>query len=194
GAVRNVSNDNTYTGALTLATDSTIGVNTGSTLIIGTKSNLAGTGTITDAGGNRQLTKELTGTLVLASANTYGGKTLVNAGVLNIQNGNALGGIANGTEVLDGAQLQLETPSTGPLAGQSVLVKNEHLTLSGTGIFGTGVLLNTTGDNTWQGPVTLNAAPGFAPATQPAPYVAFGVANFHDTLTIDGPIDETPAS
>src|SRR5262249_43781619 len=57
GALRNLSNDNTYTGTLTLATNATIGVDSGSSLTIGAKAGLLGTGTVTNTGGNRQLTK-----------------------------------------------------------------------------------------------------------------------------------------
>ncbi len=64
-------------------------MDSGSTLVIGTKSTLLGTGTITDAGNSFHLTKELTGTLILASANTYDGGTTVNQGVLNLQNNNS---------------------------------------------------------------------------------------------------------
>jgi autotransporter-associated beta strand protein len=192
GALYNVSNNNTYTGPLTLNTDSTIGVDTGTTLTIGTKAGLLGTGTITDVdpvthlSNNRQLTKELTGTLILASANTYGGKTEVNQGALQVQNAQALGGTANGTDVLNGAQLQIQTPTTGPLAGQPVVVSGEALTLSGTGIFGSGALLDTGGNNTWQGPITLLASSSSAPTT-----VAVGTANTGDNLTLDGVVGQS---
>jgi len=62
-----------YTGPLTLATDSTIGVDSGTSLTIGSRLGLAGIGNITDNGANLALTKELTGTLILASQNFYGG-------------------------------------------------------------------------------------------------------------------------
>src|SRR5207253_265232 len=172
GALRNRANNNTFTGILTLATDSTIGVDSGSTLTIGTKSPLLGTGTITDAAGTFNLTKELTGTLILAGADAYDGKTEIQQGALQVQHGQALGGTLNGTDVFDGAQLQLQTPSTGPLAGVPVAVTGETVTLSGTGIFATGAMLNTGGNNTWRGPVTLDSKPVLllpfnVPATTP---------------------------
>ena len=145
GALENVSNNNTYTGPITLAGDSTIGVDSGSTLTI--------PGAIGDGGGGYSVTKELTGTLVLQAANTYGGNTLVNQGILNIQNSNALGsGAATtfGTEVLDGAQLQLQ----GGLD-----VTGEALRISGTGIFNTGAVESVGGANTWDGSVTLARGP-----------------------------------
>jgi autotransporter-associated beta strand protein len=187
GALRSISGANTVTGTITLNTDATIGVDPGSTLTVGSKTGLLGTGTITDNGQNKQLTKELTGTLVLQSANTYGGKTEIDQGVLQVQNSQALGGTAGGTEVLDGAQLQLQTP----LAGQPVVVSGESLTLSGTGISGGGALLDAGGNNTWQGPITLAGVPGFSPPTNPPADVAIGVANAGDTLTVDGGIGQS---
>src|SRR5205823_7912757 len=93
-------------------------------------------------------------TLVAAVGNTYGGATIVDAGALQVENALALAG-SSGTQVLDGAQLQMQTPVAGPQAGQSVVISGEQLTLSGTGIFGTGALLDTGGNNTWQGPIIL---------------------------------------
>ncbi len=150
GALQNVSNNNTFTGTLVLDSSTTIGVNSASTLNIGVKSGLPGIGTIIDGSApNFSLTKELTGTLVLSGANSYTGATLVNQGVLQIQNSQALGGTANGTSVLDGAQLQLQLPTSGPNAGQPLNVSGESLLLSGNGIAGSGALLKASGNNTW---------------------------------------------
>ncbi len=210
GALRNVSNFNTYTGTITLgqptggappptANAITVGVDSGTSLTIGTKPGiLLGTGTITDAGTTKSLIKELSGTLILASANNIGGLVEVNQGALQIQHAGALGGTGKGTDVFDGAQLQLQTPTVGPLANQPVVVVGEPLTLSGTGIFNTGALLDTGGSNAWNGPITLvrNAVellPAASPLTfmtNPGTTIAIGTANVGDTLTIGGPIDE----
>src|SRR6185369_2803951 len=247
-----------YTGVLTLATNATIGVDSGSSLTIGTKNNVTGTiidgndevqlvtvtgtsgtftlkfgvattsplpfnatadqveaalnalGTINGSGGSvtvlpvgsngylvtfgdslagtnqnalipggaaaanvvtladggptsaRDLTKELLGTLIFESANDYDGKTTVVQGALRVEHAFALGmtgspTAVNATYVLNGAQLQIQTPTTGPLAGLPVVVPDEPIYLSGTGIFGTGALLNTRqpgsstpSNNTWQ--------------------------------------------
>jgi autotransporter-associated beta strand protein len=286
GALRNKSGKNTFTGTLILNTNSTIGVDSGGFLTIGAKlipGVPSSVGTITDGGANRSFTKELTGTLILASADTYGGVATVNQGALQVQNSLALSG--SSTEVKDGAQLQMQTPPTetltvtgtsgsftlgfngsttgslfvasptlaadiqtalnglpsilsvggvvtvtqagnvftvafqgaldsanptplvatvtgsatvtvNPLAGTPVVVVNEPLTLSGTGIFNTGALLNTGGNNTWQGPITFTSDPvlltpaslGFA--TIPPVNVAIGTANVGETLTINGPIGQ----
>jgi autotransporter-associated beta strand protein len=187
GALRNVSGTNTYTGTLTLNTDATIGVDSGSQLTIGTSPILNGTGTIQ---GSSDLTKELTGTLVLGSNNTgFTGGTDVFQGAVRLEHSGALGTGTAGARVLDGAQIQLRTPTTGPSADQPVVV-NAPLTLSGTGIFGTGALLNAGGNNTWAGAITFDALPGFAPVTFPFGDVLINVPNSADTLTIGGTIGQ----
>jgi autotransporter-associated beta strand protein len=188
GALRSISNNNTFTGTIILVTNSTIGVDSGSQLTIGTKPGLPGVGTITDNANTRKLTKELTGTLVLNSANTYDGLTDVIQGVLQVAHANGLGSTLNGTQVRNGAQLQLAKDTNG----NGVTVVGEQLTLSGTGIFGTGALENFSGNNTWQGPVTLTAIQGIAAPPPPVPpsTISIGVLNVADTLTIDGAINE----
>ena len=123
GALRSVSANNTYTGPITLNSDSTIGVDSGSMLTIGDG---LGDGSIS---GPHNLVKELTGTLVFDDANSYGSGsgffdapnilndpadtlyafgTLISQGVLTIEHPAALGLPGNTTTVLDGAQLQIE--------------------------------------------------------------------------------------
>ncbi|HET6573645.1 MAG TPA: MBG domain-containing protein [Fimbriiglobus sp.] len=201
GALRNVSNDNTYTGTLTFGTDTTIGVDSGTSLTVGQKPTLLGTGTITDGKSSFKFDKELSGTLILAGGNTYDGLTRVVQGALQVQHANALGGTAVGTQVLDGAVVEIARNSV-TLA--ETTVAGEPLTLSGTGIFGTGALRNVrldsdptgTNNNAWQGPVTLNIAPNFFPQTAPGTQVGIGVADARDTLTLDGVVgqDSTQAS
>jgi autotransporter-associated beta strand protein len=189
GALRSFSNNNTYNGVITLNSNATIGVDSGSTLT------LASPGTIVDANNNSYtLTKELTGTLIMQNGNGYIGNTFVNQGVLNIQNGSALGASGNTTTVLDGAQVQLQTPTTGLLAGQPVVITGQTLALSGSGINGSGALENIAGNNTWQGPVTLVDKPDIAPVSTPAGTVVINVPNAGDTLTIGGGIGNTTAS
>jgi autotransporter-associated beta strand protein len=199
GALRNVSSNNTFTGTLTLATDATIGVDSGTSLTIGRKADLIGTGTITDGADNFALDKEGPGTLILAEANTYDGLTRVAAGALQVQHALALGstgltGTAADTRVLDGAQLQI---ARNALTLEPTVVVGEHLFLSGGGVDRTGALLNVHPDadpagatNVWRGPVTLNLDPSTAPPTVPSSLVSVGVSDPADTLVIDGPIDQ----
>ncbi len=209
GALRNISNFNTYTGPLTLNTNTTIGVDSGSQLTIGVKPTLLGIGAITDNGNKRNLVKELTGTLVLGTANTYGnpagtftianypppppnpptlfaGGTVVAQGILNIQDGDALGTFGNAgttTTVLDGAQLQLQG---------GITVGTEKLRLSGTGVSDSGALESVGGLNTWQGLIILAQDGGFLPATTAPANVAIGalLSDSADQLVLAGVLDD----
>ncbi len=110
----------------------------------------AGHTTVSNAIANgTSLTKTGTGTLTLAGLNTYGSGTTISAGVVNIQSATALGNTSNGTTVASGAALQIQGNTT---------VGAEALTLNGTGIAGDGALRNISGNNVWQGTVTLNSA------------------------------------
>ncbi|OWK41577.1 Glycosyl hydrolase, BNR repeat precursor [Fimbriiglobus ruber] len=183
GALRNISGNNTYTGAITLETNTTVtdvttnateqigvtvGVDPGTTLTIGTKLGvLKGAGTISDLSQNVQLTKELTGTLILADADSYGGSTVINQGAIDVENATALGTPAGPTDVvrvLDGGQLQIQSPAGSP----NVIVAGRTLYLSGQGIIGaadtsnnvdSGALLAAGGATAWVGPIILNSAP-----------------------------------
>jgi autotransporter-associated beta strand protein len=183
GALRSFSNNNTYNGVLTLNSNATVGVDSGSTLT------LIAPGYVVDGTAQYTLTKELTGKLILNAANNfYQGNTFVNAGALVVQNSNALGAGGNITTVLDGAQLQLQTPSgSSPV----VVPANQNLVLSGTGIVNTGALENVGGSTTWQGTITLGDNPDISPITAPVGDVAIGVQNPSDTLTIGGAIGNT---
>jgi autotransporter-associated beta strand protein len=185
GALESTANDNQYDGPITLASSEvTIGVASGSTLTI--------KGAIS---GNGNLIKELTGTLALdespGAPNIYTGSTFVYQGALQIETAFALPGNST-TTVLDGAQLQL-----GQVGGTGVTVTGETLDLSGSGINNSGALLNVGGNNTWAGPIDLDALPGFSDVTFPTGTVVFGVgrdgnaADPTDILTITGPITET---
>ena len=127
GALRNISGNNTFGGAITLASASRInsdaglltlsGAITGSGLglTVGGAGNTTVSGAIaTDAG---TLTKDGTGTLTLSGANTYTGATAINGGKLDL---------------------------TGSLAGTAVTVGGSG-TLSGTGTIAGSVTLSTTG-------------------------------------------------
>ncbi len=195
GALEDVSGDVTYTGTITLETNSTIGVASPNILTITSPIPNVVYG-ITDLGGGPSgefsLTKEGTGTLILASTDAYEGGTTVNQGILNVQNNTALGTSAT-TTVVDRAQLQLQG---------GVSVTNQNLVLSGSGLVGTGALLNVSGNNTWGSPgtnVILTSAPAYGVQSTvtgnstPTGTVAIGVTNPGDTLTIASPIGEAPA-
>ena len=105
GAVRNVSDSNTLSGLITLAANSEIQVDSGSTLTMDVASGNAITGTynltidsvgtslVADpiATSTGTLTKTGAGTLTLSGVNTYSGSTTINAGTISIDDDSRLG-------------------------------------------------------------------------------------------------------
>ncbi len=162
GALRNVLNNNSFNGNITLAGDTRINSDSG-TLTLNPASGDAITGvfnlTLGGAGlitinkpitiGSGTLTKDGAGTVTLTGADTFTGATTIGAGVLNIQNGSALGTTAAGTSVTSGAALQVQS---------GIIVTDEALTLNGTGVGATGALRSISGNNSYNGTITLGSA------------------------------------
>ena len=153
------SGNNTISRTLTLNTNTQISANAG-TLTLAPTSGDAMTGTnrsltIGGAGdvviggtintGTGSLTKNGSGTLTLQGANTYTGITEVNQGILHAKNNSALGTVANGTNVANGAILRIGSDSADLTIGA------EPLTLASG-----AVVNNVVGNNTFAGNVTLN--------------------------------------
>ena len=90
--------------------------------------------------------KSGSGILMLSGSNTYTGNTTITAGILNIQNSNALGTTAGGTTVSANAALQLQG---------GISVGAEALSINGSGVSATGVLRNISDNNSWGGNITL---------------------------------------
>ena len=162
GALRSVSGDNSFNGLITLAASSRIRTVSNSTLTLHPASGnaLEGSFTVTLAAGSNStisvlqpiatshITKDLAGTAILAAANTHTGSTTVSAGILNVQHDLALGSTNNGTSVTSGATLALDG---------SITISNEALTLRGNGVEGGGALRSISGENAYQGLITLAA-------------------------------------
>ena len=92
-----------------------------------------------------------TGTVFLQSANTFTGPVAINAGAINISNGNALGTVGgqSGVTVASGAALQMQG---------GITTNAQPLSLNGTGVALSGALDNISGANTYAGPITLVGA------------------------------------
>ena len=167
GAIRNTSGINYFTGAITVASASTI-VSTGSSALedslvfkdgVMTLSNTLTVNTvrgvrlgnnisnqITSTGG---ITKTGTDTLVMLGNNNYTGITTVSAGAISIRNANALGAGANNTVVSNGAALYV--------VGTGFSIP-ETIQIDGTGIGMNGAIWipSTTGATTFTGAITTN--------------------------------------
>jgi len=146
-----VANNSDFTIAANKTIDSMTGTGTtvlSGILTIGDGDNTSATyaGIASGTGG---LTKAGTGTLTLTGANTFAGAVAINAGVLNVQNNTALGTVAGGVTVANGAALELQG---------GITVGAETLSLTGTGIGGNGALRNVSGSNIYGGVITLTAA------------------------------------
>jgi fibronectin-binding autotransporter adhesin len=125
-----------WSGPVTLASDSTIGVITFGTLTI--------FGSIGGPGG---LAKVGSGELDLFGSGSYTGITTISAGELLVFNPTALGSTSSGTIVASGASLEIANQGN---------TFAEPLTLNGAGVSGEGALFNgNAGTNTWSGPITL---------------------------------------
>ncbi len=165
GALRNTAGNNTWTGATSLASASTVGVD-GST-------SLAVSGVVTGAG---DLTKAGAGTLTLSGTNTYTGATNINAGTLAISNENNLGanpGAFNAAQLnLNGGTLRTQTSTVTiddanrgvTIAAAGGTFDTQSNLVIASAVAGTGALnktgagtLTLSGTNTHSGAVNLTA-------------------------------------
>jgi fibronectin-binding autotransporter adhesin len=120
---------------------------TGTGTLISKESSLVATG--------RTYTNQY-GRMVLSGANTFTGAVTVNAGELALKSPTALGSTSTGTLVSSGAALVMYGGTTG------LTVEGEALTLYGSGLGGngTGALRSISGDNAYNGNVTLGYISG----------------------------------
>ena len=108
---------------------------------------------ISDGGAAAGFHKVGEGSLRINNANTFTGPVSVTDGQLRVANPNALGSPAAGTSVsgIDSAKIILE-------ASGGMTIAAEPLTLNSTGPGSPVVLENFTGNNHWNGPITLLAS------------------------------------
>jgi fibronectin-binding autotransporter adhesin len=158
-------------------------------LVDTTQINHQGTGLFTIATvvtGSGGLTHTGSGTTILTGANTYTGVTTINGGTLLAGNNTALGSTAAGTVVNSGGSLGL----TG-----GITMTGEALQLAGAGNAGAGALFSQSGNNTFDGNITLNAPTTMRSATA-GQALTIGanaanrtLVNNGHTLTLAGPGD-----
>lgn len=184
GALRNISGTNSYAGAITFGSGSTISSDSGTLTLSGgiTNSGFAvtfgGAGNISETSaisGTGTLIKNGGGTLTLSGNNSFTGATTVNAGTLQVNTNNALGTAGSGTTVASGATLTLSNVNYSTA---------ETLTLNGAGVSNGGALRNS-GTSTFAGSInaatnaTINAGGGTLNLTG-------GISKNGTTLTIAG--------
>jgi autotransporter-associated beta strand protein len=136
GALRVPVGPATWSGPITLSTNSTIGVDNGTLTI---------SGVIDDGINTRNLTKAGAGTLVLSKANTYNGTTTASAGILSITNSSALG--TGAVTIISGAALN---------AADGLTISN-NATINGNGPASVGAISNQSGLVTYNGSLTLQS-------------------------------------
>lgn len=102
---------------------------------------------ISESSGVLNLVSQSTGGLVLSGNNSFSGTVSILSGYLSAQSNNALGSTSNGTNISDGAELRLQG---------NIIIPSEPLQISGSGLSTTGAIRNTSGANSFNGPIVLN--------------------------------------
>ncbi len=170
--------DSSASGGNTIAFDIRIDA-TRDIIVTNTAESLNISGRISGVGG---INKEGTGTLILSGANTYGGITKINVGVINARHSTSLGTIATGTEVVGNAALELQG---------NINISYEALALRGYGVNDGGALRNISGNNTYGGLITLSSAAGTEISSDSGTLTITGGMAGGFALVIDGAGDVT---
>jgi fibronectin-binding autotransporter adhesin len=165
--------DSASSGGNTIALDVRLDV-TRDIIVTNIAETLTISGRIAGAGG---IKKEGSGKLILSGANTYGGITKINVGIINAQNSTSLGTIATGTEIVGNAALELQG---------NINISYEALALRGYGVNSAGALRNISGDNTYGGLISLSSLGGTEIASDAGTLTLTGGVTGAFGLTIDG--------
>lgn len=115
----------TFTSTVTLNGNNTFNTDTAAAVIAGVVQGATG-----------GLIKTGPSILTLGAANTYGGDTSIQAGIVRLNNNAGLGSEAGGTTILSGATLDIRGFRTGATGGEPIFV-------SGAGVGGAGAIINT---------------------------------------------------
>ena len=178
GALRNLSGNNSFAGAITLGSASTIYSDAGTLTLSGGIANGGFTTTFGGAGniiqsnpvtGTGALVKNDSGTLTLGGANTYSGGSTLNGGTTIITGTGNLGATA-GAAAINAATLEVAATFTTPRnftlgSATSTVQVDPTFTFTTTGIFSGAGTLNKTGTgtmvlsgvNTYTGPTNVTA-------------------------------------
>lgn len=162
----------TWSGNVTLSTDTTIVVTDGNELTL--------TGPIGGSGG---LTKNDNGTLILAgaTANTYAGETQIKDGILNVRKSTALGN-ATHVQLWRGA---LELQGNVGISGKALTASNSGFLPSGLAIGNDPAALRSiSGTNSWSGDADLSKLNVTVAA---GTFTLSGVLTGQEELVKDGP-------
>jgi fibronectin-binding autotransporter adhesin len=176
GSLRNLSGDNTWGGQITLGTGApaqirinsdsgtlTLDAPLGNSAIIdggaGKSIVFGGAGSILVADpiahGSGTLTKDGAGTLVLTGINTYTGKTTINAGTLQLGNGETTGALSTSSEIDLG----------GTAEGQTLRINRSNTVTQGTDFSGSAITGQGGFTQTGSGTTILSSANTYKGAT-----------------------------
>lgn len=167
GALRNVSGDNSYAGAVTLTAATRINSDLG-TLTLPSTAAISGSYPLTVGGdsntkiesvigtGSGTLTKDGAGVLTLTGSNTYTGGTTITAGTLQLGDGGTTGKLSTTSTIINDGILKLDR-SNGIVQGTDFkggISGTGSVTITG-GTGGTGIT-TLDGGNTYQGGTTVS--------------------------------------
>lgn len=148
----------------------------GKTLTIAGAHDTSLSGVLSNLTYSNGLTKTGSGTLFLSGNNTFSGTVNIQSGIVQLASNNALGGSAWGNTVQSGGALAL---------ANNVSVTQGSFNIGGSGVGGTGSLLNVSGNNTLNASLTLTGDTVFS-SQQGTLTLSQSVAQGNYDLTLQG--------
>jgi len=127
--------------------------------------------------GTHGLNKAGGGTLVLGGNNSYTGLTTASNGVIRATHNNTFGTTAGGISVVSGAGVELSN---------SITIGSEDITLRGTGLGSAGALNSVSGNNTYNGLITLSGGDTYLGALSDATLNVGAINGANNALWVVG--------